>query len=75
MFTMALANIRLFLGSTYGSGVFGAGTYNGGVQIGPITLPVTGAGLSIILGAFALAIAAGMFARLHQKRKQSQLDK
>ena len=70
MFTMSLANIKLFLGSTYGSSVFGSSTYNGNVQIGPITLPVTGAGLSIILGALALALAAGIFVRSRQNRNK-----
>jgi hypothetical protein len=72
MITTLPAHIKLALGTTYGSSLFNAGSYNGNVQIGPITLPVTGAGLSIILGALALAIAGGVFVWLRQNRNQAQ---
>jgi hypothetical protein len=72
MFTILGTHINFVLGSTYGSGTFNASSYNGNVQVGPITLPVTGAGLAIILGVLALSVAAGIFSWLRQNRKQAE---
>jgi len=71
MITAILAHFFV-LASTYGSGAYNAGSYNGTVQVGPFTLPVTGAGLSIILGVLAIAVAAGVIVWLRQKRKPTQ---
>lgn len=71
MISTLLAHIKFMFGSTYGTGLFNAGTYNGNVQIGPVTLPVTGAGLSIILGALAISLAAGIFVWSRQKRNKT----
>ena len=76
------AKIRLFacllisllsrpaLAGVYGAGPYGAGKYSQGfVQIGPITLPATGPQLLAIVSAALIAIAAGWFVRLRQKRR------
>jgi LPXTG-motif cell wall-anchored protein len=72
----------VLLGSTYGSGSYNAGPYNASsassspsstpaplVQIGPLSLPDTGAGWAVIIGAAVVAIAAGWMVWIWQKRR------
>ena len=80
MFSALFAQVKLLFASTYGSGAYGSNPYGGvlasgtNVQVGPITLPVTGAGLMIIVGALALAVAAGWLVWLRQQRKKSPVS-
>jgi hypothetical protein len=61
------------LASTYGSGSYGSSTYNGsassGTQIGPLSLPVTGATLWVIVGIAAIAVGVGLFVWARQQRR------
>lgn len=74
----ALTNHAWLLATAYGSGTYGSDIYSGAassssssnVQIGPITLPVTGAGLLAILGIFAIAVGAGLFVWARQRRRK-----
>ncbi len=75
MSSALLSHAYLLLASTYGSGTYGTGTYNGAVAsnnviIGPISLPVTGAGLMVIIGALSVAAAVGWFVWLRQNRSK-----
>lgn len=80
------------LASTYGSGAYNAGNYNGLadtqvtptplpnpgptatplVDIGPVTLPNTGAGWMVLVGAFILAVAAGWAVWIWRQRRLRQ---
>jgi hypothetical protein len=60
------------LAVTYGSGAFGANLYGSaaGVTIGPVTLPVTGAGLLVIGSAAAMAVGGGWAVWTWQRRSR-----
>lgn len=68
------------LASTYGTSSYGSCDYSSGtscngsspgVQIGPITLPVTGATIWAILGILLIALAVGLFVWGRQRRKRA----
>jgi len=76
MVAMKLVWTLFLLASTYGSGSYNGSTYNGSsggaptlVAIGPVTLPDTGAGWAVLIGAAALAISGGWFVWLWQRRR------
>ena len=68
------------LASTYGSGAYGGGVYGEAVAVatptpspiftaGPVSLPNTGAGWSVLIGAVVLAVAAGWWVWLRQSAR------
>jgi len=77
MFYALLAYVKLLSASTYGTSTYGSGSFSSvlasstNVQIGPITLPVTGSGLLVIMGCLGIAVAAGLVVWLHQRRSKS----
>jgi|GEM_PF-5217424 len=60
------------LAQTYGAGVYGSGTYGGAtVQIGPVILPATGAGILAVISILIIAAGIGLFVWTRQRRKQA----
>lgn len=58
--------------AAYGQGLYGAGLYSQGfVQIGPVTLPVTGPQLLGIVSALCIGIAVGLVVWTRGRRRQS----
>lgn len=67
--------VHFLLAVTYGSGTYSSGTYGGAaplLQIGPLTLPNTGAGWMVLISAAVLAVAAGWAVWLWQRRRSMQ---
>ena len=68
---MKHSNIAWLLASAYGVSPYSAGSYSqNGLQIGPVTLPVTGAQGLLVLGVIAIAVGAGLFVWANQKRRR-----
>ena len=62
----------LFFAQAYGSGAYSSGSYGGSsplLQIGPLSLPNTGAGWAVIIGAAILGLAGGLAMAIYQHRK------
>ena len=74
---LALIPAVVRFASTYGSGTYNAGVYNGSsgslVYLGPVSLPDTGAGWAVLIGAAALAFAGGWTMWLWQRRRWQQV--
>ena len=69
---MAGLALHLVMASTYGSSTYGSGVYGGSaplLQVGPLTLPNTGAGWMVLISAVLLAVAAGWAAWLWGRRR------
>lgn len=69
-------SVMILLASTYGSASYGSGVYSTSssplVQIGPLTLPNTGAGWAVLIGATFLAIGGGLVVWLRQNRAKAR---
>ena len=62
---------RLAFAQPYGQGAYGSSTYgNGVIQIGPVILPVTGAGILAIISIAIIALGVGLYAWARQRRKR-----
>jgi hypothetical protein len=61
--------MTFYVATTYGSGTYGTNTFNGTLQIGPITLPDTGAALALA-GVIMLAVSGGLVAWVLQQRRR-----
>jgi hypothetical protein len=69
---MKVSNIFwVLLASAYGVSPYNTGKYGAGdIQVGPITLPVTGPQGLAILGIAIIAIGVGLFVWSRQLRRQ-----
>jgi LPXTG-motif cell wall-anchored protein len=70
--------VHVWLAQTYGQGVYGCGQYGascsqgtGVIQIGPLILPATGAGLIAIISAVLIAVGSGIFVWTRRRRKRA----
>lgn len=62
-----------FLAQVYGSGAYGSLAYGSGViQIGPFTLPDTGATWLGLASVIAIALGVGILVWLHGRRKKER---
>jgi LPXTG-motif cell wall-anchored protein len=70
---MVYQGIITLLATTYGSGVYSSGVYGGAdtlVRVGPLSLPNTGAGWTVLIGIGAFAVAVGWSVWLWQRRRR-----
>jgi LPXTG-motif cell wall-anchored protein len=74
--------VHILVAQTYGAGTYGSLAYNASsssntpgplVAIGPLTLPDTGAGWTVLISAAILAIAGGVAMWLWQRAKLKRL--
>lgn len=64
---------RHLLAQVYGSGAYNTLTYGGGsIQIGPLTLPDTGATLWGAIFIVMIALGVGLLVWLHQRKKSEK---
>ena len=72
---MVYKSIWLLVASTYGAGAYGNGVYGGTgtlVSVGPLSLPNTGAGWTVLISATVLALSSGWAFWLWQRRRHAR---